>query len=333
MIAPILPGSKVTRSRLRDLPGAVFAMALWFLASAGLSVHVALSARGGANSGNAVYRQLVTPIAVMLWLYVSSVVVLLGPSSTPRSRRSGPRSTVACRRPPWPNRTGGDRSGDHADQARCDERSANEDLLMPSPRRVGFRPELSDGGGSRHMMRRSHGSSSREAVPSFATITPGLCNDMHLLPAGDTSCPNAVASGDSWLSRWIPLLTSGPDYTRGNLVIDVVWDEGTTAGANCVTAATADCLVPNIVISPYTRHVLSATNFSHYSLLKMTEALLGFSFLGGAANPGTNNLCVPHGLCPPGARAAAASFTSRLSTDAHLRWQRLQAGDSSVRHD
>lgn len=138
------------------------------------------------------------------------------------------------------------------------------------------------------------------ALPAFATITPGLCNDMHRVPGGDSSCPNPVASGDAWLSRWIPLLTSGPDYTSGRLVIDVVWDEGRggTAGAGCVTASTTDCIVPNIVISPYTRHVVSNTNFSHYSLLKMTETLLGFPLLAGAADAGTNNLCTPFGLCP-----------------------------------
>ncbi len=63
---------------LRDLPGAVLAMALWFLAAAALRTYVALSALGGADAGNAVYRQLGTPIAVVLWLYVSSVAVLLG---------------------------------------------------------------------------------------------------------------------------------------------------------------------------------------------------------------------------------------------------------------
>ncbi len=63
---------------LRDLPGAVLAMALWFLAAAGLRAYLALSGLGGEDAGNAVYRQLGTPIAVVLWLYVSSVAVLLG---------------------------------------------------------------------------------------------------------------------------------------------------------------------------------------------------------------------------------------------------------------
>lgn len=63
---------------LRDLPGAVLAMALWFLAAAGLRAYLALSALGGDDAGIEVYRQLGTPIAVVLWLYVSSAAVLLG---------------------------------------------------------------------------------------------------------------------------------------------------------------------------------------------------------------------------------------------------------------
>lgn len=155
------------------------------------------------------------------------------------------------------------------------------------------------------------------ALPTFGFITPGLCDDMHLVPTGDTSCPNPVASGDAWLARWIPILTSGPDYTSGNLVVDIAWDEGRggTGGENCVTSNTQDCIVPNIVISPYTQHVVSGTDFSHYSLLKMTETLLGLPDLGAAADTGTNNLCVPFGLCPQGdGGPPTASFTDNCSS-------------------
>ena len=62
----------------RDLPGAVLAMLLWFVAAAGLRGYLAVSALAGDDPGNAVYRQLGTPIAVVLWLYVSSVALLLG---------------------------------------------------------------------------------------------------------------------------------------------------------------------------------------------------------------------------------------------------------------
>lgn len=57
----------------RDLPGALLAMGIWLLAAAGLRAYLALTL-----GGDAVYSQLGTPIAVVLWLYVSSIAVLLG---------------------------------------------------------------------------------------------------------------------------------------------------------------------------------------------------------------------------------------------------------------
>lgn len=63
---------------LRDLPGAVLAMALWLLSAAVLRAYLGLSGFGGDGSGSAVYQQLGTPIAVVLWLYVSSIAVLVG---------------------------------------------------------------------------------------------------------------------------------------------------------------------------------------------------------------------------------------------------------------
>ena len=59
----------------RDLPGAVLAMAVWLVAAAGLRIYLALSVFRGDD---AVYGQLGAPIAVVLWLYVSSIAVLLG---------------------------------------------------------------------------------------------------------------------------------------------------------------------------------------------------------------------------------------------------------------
>jgi hypothetical protein len=137
-------------------------------------------------------------------------------------------------------------------------------------------------------------------LPKFGFITPGLCDDMHKLPPGVPGCRKPVAAGDAWLATWIPIITAGPDYSRGHLVIDVTWDEGGggSNGDRCLTSKARTCLVPDIVISPYTRHVVSTTHFSHYSLLKMTEKLLHVPYLGAAGRPGIKNLCVPFGLCP-----------------------------------
>lgn len=57
----------------RDLPGALLAMAIWLLASAGLRTYLAVSIRN-----DAVFSQLAVPIAVVLWLYITAFAVLLG---------------------------------------------------------------------------------------------------------------------------------------------------------------------------------------------------------------------------------------------------------------
>lgn len=57
----------------RDLPGALLAMALWLLASAGLRLYLTVSVQD-----NVVFRQLAVPIAVVLWIYITAFAVLLG---------------------------------------------------------------------------------------------------------------------------------------------------------------------------------------------------------------------------------------------------------------
>ena len=41
--------------------------------------------------------------------------------------------------------------------------------------------------------------------------------------------------------------------------------------------------VPTIVISPYTHRIRDGTSYTHYSLLRTTEGLLGLPLLGKAA--------------------------------------------------
>ncbi|MCH9640321.1 MAG: YihY/virulence factor BrkB family protein [Actinomycetia bacterium] len=57
----------------RDVPGALLAMVLWVLSSAGLRVYLEFSV-----TDDAVYSQLAVPIAVVLWLYITAFAVLLG---------------------------------------------------------------------------------------------------------------------------------------------------------------------------------------------------------------------------------------------------------------
>ncbi|AFM18855.1 putative membrane protein [Mycolicibacterium chubuense NBB4] len=57
----------------RDAPGALLAMTMWLVASAGLRIYLTISVRQ-----DAVFSQLAVPIAVILWIYVTAFAVLLG---------------------------------------------------------------------------------------------------------------------------------------------------------------------------------------------------------------------------------------------------------------
>jgi phospholipase C len=104
-------------------------------------------------------------------------------------------------------------------------------------------------------------------LPAFSFVTPNLCNDMH-------DCP--VATGDAWLGLWLTKITGSTGYRAGHTVVFVVWDEDDGSASN---------RVPLLVISPWTKPgTRSTTRFTHYSLLRTTEDLLGLhTHLGNAA--------------------------------------------------
>jgi hypothetical protein len=100
----------------------------------------------------------------------------------------------------------------------------------------------------------------------FTFVTPNLINDMH---------DGTTADGDAFLKSFVPALMATPQYQTGSTVIFITWDENSGSSGN---------QVPCIVISPYTHAVQDATPYSHYSLLRTTEELLGLPLLGNAAS-------------------------------------------------
>jgi acid phosphatase len=103
-------------------------------------------------------------------------------------------------------------------------------------------------------------------LPKFAFVTPDTCNDMH-------DCP--VATGDAYLANLVPMILAGPDYQKGRLLVVITFDENARGSGNQVYTA---------VISPFTKPgTRSSTNFTHYSLLRTTEEILGLPLLGNAA--------------------------------------------------
>jgi hypothetical protein len=98
-------------------------------------------------------------------------------------------------------------------------------------------------------------------LPSFAFVTPNLCDDTH-------DCP--VRTGDDWLRRWLPIVLGSLAYRQGGTAVFLVWDEPTP--------------MPFVVIGPSTPPgTVASTRADHYALLRTTEELLGLPLLGHAA--------------------------------------------------
>ena len=100
----------------------------------------------------------------------------------------------------------------------------------------------------------------------FTFITPGICHDMH-------NC--SVSTGDAWLSHYVPTLLARPAYRYGTTVIMITWDEGVGSQQR----------VPTLVISPYVHPgTRVGVRLNHYSMLRTTENMLGYRYLGHAAD-------------------------------------------------
>ena len=100
----------------------------------------------------------------------------------------------------------------------------------------------------------------------FTFVTPNLIDDMH---------DGTIADGNNFLKTYVPALMATPQYRAGSTAIFITWDENSGSSGN---------QVPCIVISPYTHGVKDRTPYTHYSLLRTTEQLLGLPFLGNAAS-------------------------------------------------
>jgi hypothetical protein len=101
----------------------------------------------------------------------------------------------------------------------------------------------------------------------FTFVTPNLIDDMH---------DGTIQQGDTWLSTFVPKLTSSTQYQAGKTAIVITWDEDDSSQSNHVAT---------LVIAPsVTPGTKSATQFNHYSLLRTTEEQLGLPLLANAAS-------------------------------------------------
>ncbi len=122
-------------------------------------------------------------------------------------------------------------------------------------------------------------------LPTFLLVVPNQCHSTH-------DC--AIGVGDRWLSRVVPLITSGPDYRAGRTALFVTWDEGSGGyrGERCATTRSRSCHVATIVVTPSTpAGTRAAHRYDTYALLETTERVLGIpTLLGHAADPATTSM-------------------------------------------
>ncbi|MDE3070356.1 MAG: hypothetical protein KGJ43_06475, partial [Acidobacteriota bacterium] len=114
-------------------------------------------------------------------------------------------------------------------------------------------------------------------LPSFAWISPNLCDDGH-------DCPNS--SVNAFLAHTVPYLLPalGP---RG--VLAITWDEGSSNNGCCKLAAGGT--VGLLLLGRSVRRGVRLTSAAdHYSLLALIERIFGLAPLRGAACPCTPSL-------------------------------------------
>ncbi len=99
-------------------------------------------------------------------------------------------------------------------------------------------------------------------LPTFAVVTPNLCNDGH-------DCGNGVV--DRWLARFLPSILNGSSYRGGTTAVMVLYDE--------------DHPVPNLLVAPTARAGVDKTpGAGHTAMLRTWEEMLGLPLLPGVTS-------------------------------------------------
>jgi phosphatidylinositol-3-phosphatase len=128
----------------------------------------------------------------------------------------------------------------------------------------------------------------KETLPRLVVIVPNECHSMSFShDCGAHRVGEFVALGDLWLQGWMQRLLSSKEYRSGSTAIFITWLDGTPGvplDHDCVRAPLPSCRVAAVVLAPSVKAgTIVSTRFSHYSLLRTTEALLGIRrHLGGA---------------------------------------------------
>ncbi len=141
------------------------------------------------------------------------------------------------------------------------------------------------------------------ALPKFSILVPGLCQSMtfnrNCVGGVNAKPSDFVSNGDHWLGARLDEITHSKAYAAGSTAVMVTWVSGPAQPAqnDCLTSPNKNCRVATIVLArAVPPNYTSAVPFSHYSLLKTTESLLGVPHLGEARRASVNSMRKPFGL-------------------------------------
>jgi hypothetical protein len=135
-------------------------------------------------------------------------------------------------------------------------------------------------------------------TPSYSFITPNLCNDGHDFPCtNQTGGASALADINTFLSTWVPLITSSPAFQQDGL-LEITFDEGSTTDTAACCGETPGLgtllLLPGILgpgggrvgavlLSPFIAPgTTTSTSYNHFSALASIENNFGLPLLGEA---------------------------------------------------
>jgi phosphatidylinositol-3-phosphatase len=138
-------------------------------------------------------------------------------------------------------------------------------------------------------------------LPNFAWIVPNEDHNMHTSAGGSD---RRITSADTWLRGLVTRLVASPEYADGSMVVIITWDEGDLSGApfnrDCLRPALSrdeSCHVATMIVSRWVQPgTQSDSPFSHYSILKTSERLLGLPLLMHARDPDVRDLIEDFGL-------------------------------------
>ena len=137
-------------------------------------------------------------------------------------------------------------------------------------------------------------------LPTYTFLAPNLL---------DEAQSSSIQTGDNWLKKLIPLISSAANYRSGDTDIVIAYDEGAgtdkARGEDCanrtldLAGKQPSCHIPFIVIAPYEKAGTVSTTFcTLYCFTKTVESLYHLPLLGHAADTATHNLTADFHLSP-----------------------------------